>query len=144
CVLLAYERHLQGMPRRHHVMRSAEIRLLRALALRPLADATRVFHHVDLSRLPTDFLGVNSFGSRQIAEHVDHFRIVVCFHLIGENRVAFYGIDFDLISGSEQVGESGHRWGTGRFAHISNSCSSSERSRLSRPNFGWYGRRSPR
>ncbi len=80
---------------------------------------------------------MDAFGAGEIAENLDQFRIVVGFHLVGQQLVAVDRVDLDLVGDRQQIVEIGDFRGARNFAHSSKSFSSSDKSILVAPAAGW-------
>ena len=89
--------------------------------------------HVEIACETTDFLAMDTFRACQIAKHFDQFGIIVGFHLISQQIVAFDRIDLDLIGDRQQIVEAGDLWIARYCAHSSKSFSSSDKSTLVAP-----------
>jgi hypothetical protein len=82
-------------------MRGAQFGLFRALGSLEFCNLAGVGDNIEIARETTDFLAMNAFCSGQIAEDLDQLRIIVGFHLIGQNIVAVDRIDLDLIGNGQ-------------------------------------------
>ncbi len=83
---------------------------------------------VEIAGEATNFLAVNTFRTSEITEDLYQLRIVVSFHLIGQQIVAVNRVNFDLIGDCQQIIEVGDFRTVRRLAHSSKSFSSSDRS----------------
>ena len=62
---------------------------------------------VEIAGHAADFLAVDALGAGQIAKDLDQFRIVVGFHLVGQQLVAIDRVDLDLIGDGQEIVEVG-------------------------------------
>ena len=117
-------------------MGGTELGFFRTLTSFKFGDLARMGDHIEIAGETTDFLAMDAFRAGQIAKHFHQFWIVVGFHLVSQQIVAFDRIDLDLIGDRQQVVKVGDFRTARCFAHSSKSFSSSDKSTLVAPTAG--------
>ncbi len=122
-------------------MGRSEVGFFRTFIALEFCDFMRTADDVEISGQPADLLAMDALGAGDLAKDLHQLRVVMCFHLIGQQVVAFDRIDFDLVCYRKQIVETCN---SGTFAHNSKPFSKSAQSAAFPRTADWNGFRSPR